>query len=88
MFDDIFRSKVLDERGKRAYQAALKSLETSRQALERQRENIEYFDRLIRLFKEAIETGFVSEELDYEINLGMKLKRRMEAGVEEVERVQ
>ena len=88
MSDDVFRSRVLDEPGKRAYQAALNSLETARRESEQQRENIESLDRLIRLFKEAIETGFVSDELEYEINLGMKLKRRMEAGAEEVERVQ
>ena len=79
--------KALDEQEKKQFQWALRSLEEWRPRLLHAQESTEYFDRLIRLFKEAIETGFVSDELEYEINLGMKLRKRIEAGVEEVERV-
>ena len=68
MFDDVFRSKVLHERGKRAFQRALESMEECRPKLTRRRE-IEECDRIIQLFKEATETGYVSDELERLIDL-------------------
>ena len=82
MFYDVFESKVLDERGNRKLQKALESFEEWRPNVKRRRE-LEEFDRIIQLFKEAIETGYVSDELEHLINLGTKLKEALDAGVVE-----
>jgi hypothetical protein len=79
--------KALDEQETKQFQWALKSLEDWRPRLLHAQESTEYFDRLIQLFKEAIKTGFVSDELEYEIHLGMKFKKLVENGVVEEERV-
>jgi len=82
MFYDVFESKVLDGRGKRKLQKALESFEEWRPKVKRRRE-LEEFDRIIQLFEEAIETGYVSDELEHLINLGTKLKEAQDAGVVE-----
>ena len=80
MFYDVFESKVLDEHGKRKLQKALESFEEWRPKVKRRRE-LEEFDRIIQLFKEAIQTGYVSDELEQLIDLAAKLNEALEAGV-------
>ena len=50
MFDDLFESKVLDERGKRRLQLALEALEECMPKVKQPRE-IEQFDPIVQLSK-------------------------------------